>query len=284
MIKEALQALIDGSRVAGRSFLTGELLETFVHLSQVDPLRWLGVLRAKATVLANGRGGMWGMRRIPDLTTAQLEGLDEPLDQFVCACREVARVAAAAGAAQSERIAQLSQLPPMIAGGLIAVDLLDSGELDQSTAIELLESEVADSDPMPETLALLGRVNEKSGLELIDRWRVALGPPPSAAELEAFDPAEMRFPKNWERGCSWSVALPESVLEPWTDVIEKIQAHWGGPSTVGLMVPKAFGFYHEKQSPIASTSSPAFRRSRPLRRSPPGRPTPVATSARTTTV
>jgi hypothetical protein len=95
LIKQALQALIDGPRISGRAYLTAELLETFVRLAAVDPLRWLGVLRGKTRVLISDEvSATWAMRRVPNLLTAQPDALDEQIDQFVVACRNVDRVAA----------------------------------------------------------------------------------------------------------------------------------------------------------------------------------------------
>jgi hypothetical protein len=253
LIKQALQALIDGPRISGRAYLTAELLETFVRLAAVDPLRWLGVLRAKTTDLINAEvSAAWAMRRVPNLLAAQPDALDEQIDQFVVACRDVDRVAAAAGVAQSERIAQLRPLPTMIAGRLIAVDLLESPPLDQTAAVELLQGELATSDPMPETLELLRRITQTGAPELIDRWRAALGTTPTPEEIAAFDPTEQKIPENWARPYSWSVGLPQAAIEPWNETIELVRARYGEPMTEGLVVGKAFAFYREKQSPFTT--------------------------------
>jgi hypothetical protein len=251
LIKEALQALADNERIAGGSYITGRLLRRTVSLAaEGDAERWLGVLCAKTRALLGDSAAMsmWAIRRIQAIPRLAIDDGTHRLDQFVAMIRELLRVAESAGVSAEARHGKLRSFPSPLAGRLIATDLLAANEFDPDAAVALLATEVAESDPMPETLALLRRVREADVPGLAEAMATVLGTGPDAEAAERLAD-DQEIPRPWGSAFAWSAELPAEAVASWLPAIAVCRMRWGEPSELGLILPPPTAVWRSKESP-----------------------------------
>jgi hypothetical protein len=89
--------------------------------------------------------------------------------------RDVARLAARQDVPTVERVERLTALPASLFGRMIAAHLAETIDMDAAAALALIADQVANHDPMPETLALLGELTRRELPDLDQRMLRAAG-------------------------------------------------------------------------------------------------------------
>jgi hypothetical protein len=252
LLKRALQVVAEQDDAMGSRYTAAALLGVAISgASQEQPLRWLRILCAKtASILDRDEPLMlWSVRRVPDVARLVLDGAGSTLDHFVATIRDIARIADQAGVDHTERLAELSRLPAPLAGRVAAADLLAAASLDAASGVRLLEQEIPQSDPMPETLALLRALRDCDAAGLAAALTRALGPVPAPEDVAAVS-EESDFPRAWVRAYGWSDGLPDELREQWSIAVARIRARWGEPSRDGLVIGAAVASFVTHQAPF----------------------------------
>jgi hypothetical protein len=252
ILKRALQVVADDAGPADSSYTAGALLRVAISgAAQGRPERWLRMLCAKTSGMLDRDEPLrvWAIRRIQAVPALGLDGTGPVLDQFVAAVREVTQIAEQAGVPLDARVDALRRLPAPLGGRLIATDLAASAELDVDAGVRLVETEVADSDPMPETLSLLRALRERNAPGLADVLARSLGSPPAPSVLAAFDDDD-EFPPEWIRAFGWSDALPGEIQGTWADAVARVRERWGAPSQDGFVLPPPTATFLPARSPF----------------------------------
>lgn len=236
LIKRALDGVTREGAPADESYLSEGMLRVALSgARQGQARRWLRILTAKLAATCDRYPSE--LRRLQPIAGLTLTPEAPVFDQLVVAVRDLAHLAANEGVPTAERIDRLGRLPAPLAGRMIADHLIDTVELDTSTALALISEEVARHDPMPETLALARKLTESNLPDLDQHMLRALGDPPSAEETAAFDD-EAELPRAWAHAFGWLIAMPASVREAWSAANERVERRWGQASANGFLWPE----------------------------------------------
>jgi hypothetical protein len=248
LVKRALDGVTGEASPADDTYLSTGMLRIAVsgaHHGQAR--RWLGILAAKL-------GTACGLHSREVRLLQAIDGLslnpDAPvLDQLVVAVRDVARLAADEGVSSSERVERLRRLPASLAGRMIAAHLVETVDADATVATTLIIDEVAQHNPMPETLALLRELTERQPPDFDQGMLRALGDPPSDKEVAALDQGA-DLPRAWAHAYGWLIAMPAAVKEVWSAANEFVERRWGPASPNGLLWPKSLAGSFSSQTAI----------------------------------
>jgi len=254
ILKRALQALAADPDSSGSAHTATVLLQVAISgATQDQPERWLQMLCAKTKGMLDRDEPLraWAIQRIQAVPSLALDGTTAVLEQFVAAIRDVTQIAAKAGVPAGVRLDALRRLPPPLAGRLIATDLLASEDVDVGRGVLLLEAEVAESKPMPETLSLLRHLRERKAPGLVEALARSLGPPPAPAVTAAVEDGD-EFPEEWTRTFGWSDALPLELQRQWADAVARVVAQWGAPSPDGAVFPPPIATFLPARSPFST--------------------------------
>jgi hypothetical protein len=236
LVKRALGGVIGEGSPADDTYLSAAMLRVALSgAGQGQARRWLGILVAKLGVACDRNERELRLLQAVEGITLSPEA--SVLDQLVVAVREVARLAASEGVPTAERIERLGALPAPLAGRMIAAHLIETVAMDATPALALITDEVADRNPMPETLALLRALTERELPDLDQRMLQALGDPPSAEEAAALDD-QAELPRAWTHAYGWLIAMPVAVKEAWAAANACVERRWGQASPNGYLWPE----------------------------------------------
>jgi hypothetical protein len=236
LVKRALEGVIGAGSPADDTYLSAAMLRVALSgASQGQARRWLGILVAKlAAAPEHYQRELRLLQAIDGLTLTA----DAPvLDQLVVAVRDVARLATNEGVSTAERVERLRTLPAPLAGRMIAAHLIETVDADAAPALALIAHEVANENPMPETLALLRLLTEGALPDLDQRMMQALGDPPSEEEAAALDD-DAELPRTWTHAYGWLIAMPPMVKTAWAASNACVEGRWGPASTNGHLWPQ----------------------------------------------
>jgi hypothetical protein len=247
LIKRALSSITSAGGQADDSYLAAGMLRVAISGAyQHEPMRWLKVLAAKLASILDPPVD-FAMRRVASIAGLDLEAGAPMLELFAVGVRETGRAAIQAGIATAERVAVLDKLPEPVRGRFIAAHLLETLETDVDAALALLRKEVADSRPMPETLALLRALRDLEHPELEEAMRTSLGPPPSEDETDAYNRDE-DIPESWSRAYGWLDGMPRSIQKAWAAANKHVEDRWGVALRDGHIIPPAHAEWVQKTS------------------------------------
>jgi hypothetical protein len=236
LVKRALDGVTGEASPADNTYLSAGMLRIAVSgARQGQARRWLGILAAKLSAACDHHPRE--VRLLQAIEGLSLNPDTSVLDQLVVAVRDVARLAADEGVSSSERVERLRRLPAPLAGRMIAAHLIETVDADATVATTLITDEVAQRDPMPETLALLRELTERQPPEFDRLMLEALGDPPSDEEVATLDEGA-EVPRSWAHAYGWLIAMPAAVKEVWLEANEFVEGRWGAASPSGLLWPK----------------------------------------------
>lgn len=237
LIKRALDGVMTEGSPADDTYLSAGMLRVAVSGSRHGQARrWLGILVAKLRAACERYGRE--LRTLEAINGLTFQPDASVLDQLTVAVRDVARLAAREGMPTAKRVERLGKLSAPLAGRMIAAHLIETVDVDATAAMTVIVDEVAQHDPMPETLALLSELTERELPDLDQRMLRALGDPPSREEVAAFDHGA-DLPRAWTHAYGWLIAMPVVVKEAWSAANRFVEKRWGPASTNGLLWPKA---------------------------------------------
>lgn len=125
------------------------------------------------------------------------------------------------------------QAPDELAGRLRTWILATSPDADPDAMTAEIEQAVASRSPNSDDIALLDRIAQELGPDaLTDRWRAALGDPPTVAEASRALASNGLLP-GWRYPYLWSGLLPEAAAEAWAEApaTQILAAQIGEPET-----------------------------------------------------
>jgi hypothetical protein len=237
LVKRALDGVTGEASPADDTYLSAGMLRVAVSgARQGQARRWLGILAAKLGAACERDPSE--IRRLQAIDALTLNSDAPVLDQLVVAVHDVARLAADEGVPSAERVERLRRLPAPLAGRMIAAHLVETVDADATLATALITDEVAQHNPMPETLALLSELTERQPPDFDQLMLQALGDPPSDEEVAALDQSA-DLPRAWAHAYGWLIAMPAAVKEVWSAANEFVERRWGPASAHGLLWPKA---------------------------------------------
>jgi hypothetical protein len=235
LVKRALDGVIGEGSPADDTYLSAAMLSVALSgASQGQARRWLGILVAKLGAACDHyQQELRLLQAVDGLTLSP----DAPvLDQLVVGVREAARLAANEGVPSAERVERLRALPAPLAGRIIAAHLIETVDVDATSALRLMTEEVAHQNPMPETLALLRALTERELPDLDQHMLEALGDPPSEEEVAALD-GEAELPRAWTHAYGWLIAMPAAVKKAWAAANACVEGRWRQASPNGHLRP-----------------------------------------------
>jgi hypothetical protein len=236
LIKQALDGVTAQGAPPDDSYLSAAMLRVAVSSArQAQARRWLGILAAKLRAACERYPRE--LRLLQKIGGLTLNPDDQVLEQLVVAVRDVADLAASQDVPAAERVERLATLPGPLAGRMIAAHLMKTVDVDATAALELITDMVAHHDPMPETLALLGKLTHRELPDLDQRMLRALGDPPSDGEVAALDHGD-DLPRAWTHAYGWFIAMPVPVKHAWSAANQRVESRWGPASRNGYLWPE----------------------------------------------